>query len=159
MIVVGDASVFIALLRIDALPLLSRLFGEVHVPDAVWREVFLPQPPIVAPEPPAWVVRHQVAHSAHGDRQLDSLDAGEAEAIQLAQALHADLLLLDETAGRRVAIRLGLKVTGVVGVLIEARRRGEIQQLRVQLENLRATGFWLGDPLIETALRLAGEKS
>lgn len=94
--------------------------------------------------------------SSH-DRQLDPLDTGEAEAIQLAQTLHADLLLIAEAAGRRVAVQLGLKVTGVVGVLIEARRRGEILHLRSQLERLRAAGFWLGDPLIESALRLAGE--
>lgn len=157
MIVVGDASVFIALQRIDGLSLLERLFGEVHVPDAVWLEVFLSSPPIVAPAAPAWIVRHQIPSTVQPDRQAASLDPGEAAAIQLAQTLGADLLLIDEAAGRRVAARLGLKVTGVVGVLIEARRRGEIQKLRPVLERLRTAGFWLGEPLIETALRLAGE--
>jgi predicted nucleic acid-binding protein len=133
------------------------VFGEVHVPEAVWQEVFLPQPPFVAPESPAWVLRHQVAPVAPANHTLSSLDPGEIEAIQLAQFLHAELLLIDEAAGRRVAVSLGLKVTGVVGVLIEARRRGEFPQLRPHLEKLRAAGFWLGDALIENALRLAGE--
>jgi predicted nucleic acid-binding protein len=83
-IVVGDASVFIALQRIDALPLLPRLFGEVHVPDAVWREVFTPPPPIAALETPLWVVRHQTTPAVPIHRQLSTLDPGEAEAIQLA---------------------------------------------------------------------------
>lgn len=157
MIVVGDASVFIALQRIDALPLLSMLFGEVHVPEAVWREVFQPPAPFLAPAAPAWVVHHQVAPPADLDRELASLDEGEAQAIQLAQALRAELLLIDEAAGRRIAARFGLKVSGVVGVLIEARRRGEIRQLRSHLERLRAAGFWLSDALIASALNLAGE--
>ena len=67
------------------------------------------------------------------------------------------MLLIDEAAGRRIAIRLGLKVTGVVGVLIEARRRREIPELRPYLERLRSAGFWLGEPLITAALRLAEE--
>lgn len=157
MIVVGDASVFIALQRIDALPLLPQLFGQVHIPDAVWREVFQPRPPVNAPEIPDWIERHSVAPSLHSDRQLTSLDPGEAEAIQLAQLLRAELLLIDEAAGRRIAIRLGLKVTGVVGVLIEACRRREIPELRPYLERLRSAGFWLGEPLITAALRLAEE--
>jgi uncharacterized protein len=156
-IVVGDASVFIALQRIDALPLLPRIFGEVHVPDAVWREVFESRGPGAVTAPPAWIVRHRIAIAAQPDRELGALDAGEAEAIQLAQALCADLLLIDEAAGRRVAVRLGLKVTGVVGVLVEARRRGEIRQLHPHLVRLRAAGFWLSDELVASALKLAAE--
>ena len=98
MIVVGDASVFIALERIDAMALLPAVYGEIHVPSAVWREVFVssqsPQRPV-----PGWVVKHDVPNTAPLTPALASLDAGEIEAIQLALSLHADLLLIDESAG------------------------------------------------------------
>ena len=54
MIVVGDSSVLIALERIGAQELLPRLYGDVHVPDAVWREVFSGAQTTA----PAWLIRH-----------------------------------------------------------------------------------------------------
>ena len=156
MIVVGDASVLIALERIDLWFMLPLLYGEVHLPATVWREVGLVDAP-PGRVAPAWLVRHEPREVAAIASDGGRLDPGEAEAIQLAQLLRAELLLIDEAAGRRIAIRLGLKVTGVVGVLIEARRRSEIPELRPYLERLRSAGFWLGEPLITAALRLAEE--
>ena len=57
---------------------------------------------------------------------LDQLDPGEAEAIVLAGECSAGLLLVDEKRGRRIAIERGLEVTGLLGVLAEAKARGLI---------------------------------
>lgn len=158
MIVVGDASALIALHQIDGWPLLPRLYGEVHVPDAVWHEVFsAARSPAILPAPPAWLLRHATPSRMVAMPELDSLDAGEADAIRLARELPADLLLIDEIRGRAVAQRLGLRITGVVGILIDARRRGLIPSLAVALAGLRAHHFWMSDALVREALRLAGE--
>ena len=61
------------------------------------------------------------------------LDPGERDAIQLAKEEHADLLLMDERLGVRMALRRGLMVTGTLGVLVQAARRckpGMFQQAR-----------------------------
>lgn len=52
------------------------------------------------------------------------LDRGQAEAIALAVAVDADVLLMDERRGRAVAMRLGQRAIGALGVLVEAKRRG-----------------------------------
>ena len=51
------------------------------------------------------------------------MDNGEAEAIALAIELKADLLLLDERLGRKVASRFRLNYVGLLGVLIEAKHK------------------------------------
>lgn len=158
MIVVGDASALIALHRVDGWELLPRLYGEVHVPESVWREVFsAPAFAAMMPSAPPWLIRHASPAPAPLSPDLASLDAGEADAIRLAHSLPADLLLIDEVRGRRVAQRLGLRITGVVGILIEAKRRGFIPSLAATLAKLKAQDFWMSERLVQEALRLAGE--
>ena len=86
MIVVGDSSILIALERIGQQELLHSLYGQVHVPDAVWREVFESDSPRPSPLP-LWIVRHQVRAPLAGESLRDRLDQGEIEAILLAREL------------------------------------------------------------------------
>ena len=158
MIVVGDASVFIALERIGEQDLLRRVYGQVHVPDAVWREVFLSEAGDSVATAPDWIVRHTVELRAAAGLWPETLDEGESEAILLARELPADLLLLDEAAGRSVSRRLGLNVTGVLGLLIEAKRQGKIEAVKPRLEKRRESGFWLANSVLKEALRRAGEQ-
>jgi hypothetical protein len=80
-------------------------------------------------------------------RGLDSLGTGEREAIALAQILHADLLLIDDSDGRFEARRLGLRVTGTLGV---PRVAAELRLIDVYavVRSLRATNFYVDDNLI-----------
>ncbi|MFZ5497088.1 MAG: DUF3368 domain-containing protein [Verrucomicrobiota bacterium] len=64
---------------------------------------------------------------------------------------------MDEAAGRAVARRLGLTVTGIVGLLLEAKRRGHLARLKPTLDRLRQGGFWLSDQIYREVLRSAGE--
>lgn len=157
MIVVGDASIFIGLHHIDAGLLLPRLFGAVHLPDAVWREIFA-SPHSPPGPPPEWMIRHQVQPSAALALRREELDRGEAEAIQLALDLAADILLIDEKHGRRAAQQAGLRITSLVGILILARRRGEIPRLPPYLDRVRAAGFWLSDDFVSQTLSRFDER-
>ncbi len=86
------------------------------------------------------------------------LDGGEAETIALALELKADLVLLDEKEGRHAARRLGLNVIGVVGILLLAHERKEIDQVKSYLDALRQTaGFYLSDALYWAVLEQTKE--
>jgi len=70
------------------------------------------------------------------------------KAIVVAAELEAELLLVDEKRGRRIAIDRGLEVTGLLGVLAEAKARGLISRCQPVLDDMiRVAGFWIGDDL------------
>jgi predicted nucleic acid-binding protein len=86
------------------------------------------------------------------------LDPGEAQAIALALELSADLILMDERDGRSVAERAGLRVTGVLGVLLRAKKDGQIPLIKPEIEALRTLArFFLSARREEKALAIAGE--
>jgi hypothetical protein len=82
---------------------------------------------------------------------LTYLDAGERDAIALAEELHADQLLLDDADARREAARRSLPFIGTLGVLREAARR-EFLDLRTVLAHLQETSFYVHPDLIESLL-------
>ena len=89
---------------------------------------------------------------------IRDLDQGEAESIALAIELEADLLILDEREGRRSAKRFGLNVTGVLGVLLEAKAADLIQEVRPLVQELRdRAGFYLSEDVQQLICKLAGE--
>jgi predicted nucleic acid-binding protein len=86
------------------------------------------------------------------------LDLGEAEAIVLAKEEHADLLLSDEKLGRRIALREGLRVSGLLALLVEAKRRGLVQSVR-EITGLLETkaGFRVSEVVKSALFREANE--
>ena len=78
----------------------------------------------------------------------------------LAIETKADLLLIDEATGRAVAVRLGVPRTGLLGVLLEAKRRGLIPSAADELKHLLSrTTFRVHPGVREEFLRLAGEST
>lgn len=155
--IVSNASPLVNLARIGKLDLLLELYGELAIPSAVWREVVVEgsgQPGADKVENAAWIKTHVVANE-HLVRALrQELDAGEAEAIALALEIEAELLLMDERLGREIARHLGLRYTGLIGVLIEAKHKGIVSAIKPHLDALRnIAGFRVSDALYTRVLR------
>ncbi len=162
MIVVSDTSPLTNLAAIGQLDLVRRLYTNICIPPAVWEELgatgsnWPGQDQVVAAK---WIERHPVADISLVAVLMRDLDSGEAEAIALAIELNANLVLLDEKEGRHAARRLGLKVTGVGGILLEAKAAKLIFSVRPYLDALRWTaGFYLSEAVYQHLLVLAGEK-
>ena len=159
-IIVSDTSPIRALAHLHLLELLGSLFHGVVVPPAVVSELEQPRPRFVPIDVRAISsIRVQSPRDRTLVEQLrGTLGAGEAEAIVLSEELQAEAILIDESAGRAVAVERGLRPIGVIGILLRAKRRGLIPEVSCLLERLRSElGFFLSHQLVEQALRQAGE--
>jgi predicted nucleic acid-binding protein len=144
MTVVSNTSPLRYLVAAGQAELLARLFGTIYIPPAVEREIRDPHAPPsvqdwIAQRPPWLQVRHVL--TAPAGELTGQLDPGEAEAIQLAQELRADALIMDERRGRQMAAERGITVIGVLGILRESYRRAFIDSPLALAAQLRSLGF------------------
>ena len=153
MIVVSDTSPITSLLQTRHDGLLPVLFKEVLAPQAVHAELLRFHSTL-----PAWLHVRQVVDYKQTAQLRTLLDAGEAEAIVLAQERGADYLLIDEKIGREQAEMLGLKAIGLLGVLLLAKRSGHLQSVAAVIDELASVaGFFVSERVKSIVLEAAGE--
>lgn len=160
MIVVSDTTPLISLLKVDKLDLLEKLFSTVHIPRGVFNE--LTAKPEFANEAEkirssTFITIHDVdSQAVNLLRKATQLDLGESEAIVLADALDADLTLLDDGNARRIAQLEGMTITGTVGILQKSYQEGFItaDDVRKCVEILRTSRRYISNALLNTLLEL-----
>jgi len=139
--VVSDTSPLCYLLLIDQIDLLPALFERILIPRAVAAELSHPGADRRIREwiatPPSWL---GVLDAPVPSPPLSRLDRGESEAISLAEALNADLVILDERKARQTAAERGLAVTGLSGLLALSSDRGLVDLPSI-LSLLQQTSF------------------
>ncbi len=150
--VVVNTSPLVALDRIGRLEILPKLFGEVIRPQSVvdelqagriahggsselYNAVWLK----TVEDPPEKILRKE-------------LGAGETAVIALASRIRADLVILDDLAARNVAVALGLNVTGTLGILLAAHKKGILSDIEKTVSALSESGFRISDKMIQFVL-------
>ncbi|AKE66475.1 hypothetical protein MYAER_4151 [Microcystis aeruginosa NIES-2549] len=161
MIVVSDTSALANLAIVDHLWLLESIYQTVIIPDVVARELAAASNPLIpAILQSGWIQPQPLTNSelANQLQQERGLDAGEANAIALALELQADDLLIDERLGRQEALRLGLSIIGILGILLVAKQRSLIPQVQPVMDTLISqAGFRVSSQLYQRVLALAEE--
>lgn len=149
----------VALWSIGQLELLRDLYGEVLIPQAVYTEFLAVDGAIrqAALIEASWIKVVPLVNPRQALAYV-GLDQGEAEVLALAIEQEARLVVIDEHKGRRYARRLGLPLTGTIGVLLTAKAQGLIPALAPLMDQLLNEGLFLTPELVEKALELAGEK-
>ena len=159
-LVLTDASPLIGLARVNGLQWLQQLFGQVWMPTEVRREVLSgngspDERAIVAAEESGWI---SVRSPTPETPELPEFDEGESACIRIALGNVApSLLLIDERAGRAIAIEHGLQVAGTAAVIGMARSRNLITSAREVFSRLHESDFRISAQVIETLLRRVGE--
>jgi predicted nucleic acid-binding protein len=160
-IVVSNTSPIINLAAVGKLELLRDLYQRILVPEAVYSEITVRgqgQPGALELQTWSCFETRPATDSALVAQLEQELDADEAEAIALAVELSANTLLIDERRGRVVAARFSLPVTGLLGVLVLAKRRGLLTAVKPVLDDLMATaGFYIRGDLYMRVLQSVDE--
>ena len=159
MIVIADTTPIITLMKLNRLDLLEKLFDTVILPNAVYEELvsnsnYVTEAQMVVECP--FLKRREVSdrQSIKILREVVGLDVGESEAIVLAEEKQADLLIIDERKGRRVAKQMGLKITGTIGILLHAfdYKILSSEEILSCTESLRDSSIRISDSLFELIL-------
>ena len=150
MIVISDTSPLNYLILIGEQELLPKLFGRIIIPSAVFDEL---QNAGASDEVrqwtnnlPEWIEVKQ--SGLETNTSLDILDAGEREAILLAQELVADLLLVDDRQARQAVISFGINITGTIGILDRAAQENLID-LETVINKLNETSFRISANVVQ----------
>jgi len=147
--IISDTSCLIILSNINELDLLRKVYGEITTTSIIAEEFNDPLP--------EWISIHDIKDS-HSQKILETqIDRGEASAIALALEIPDSLIILDDFKGRKVAVKLGLKITGTIGVIIKAKLLGIIPSIKPLFLKIRLTNFRLSDEIEKQALIAAGE--
>ncbi len=147
--VIADTSCFILLTNINELDLLYKTYGEIVTTPEIAGEYGMALPD--------WV---QVIAVSDGDKQqlLElQIDKGESSAIALAIETPGANIILDDYKARKIAMQLGLDVTGTVGVIIKAKLNGIIPSIKPFLAKIGQTNFRLSADVENQALKEAKE--
>lgn len=159
-IVVSDTSPIRALAQLRCLMWLDELFAGTLVPPVVVPELENPLKGMPVVEVSDWVFL-SVRPPQSRDRVVELqavLDPGEAEAIALAEEIEAEAVLMDELAGRGVAMKCGLTVVGTLGILLRAKQEGKCTEVRHLPDRLQSEiNFFISPTLRQQILENAGE--
>ncbi len=159
MIVVSDASGISNLIQVGQIDLLRKLYGELLISPGVYRELVVMPAQMAVLNTLDWITSSAPANQELIVRLINerNLDLGEAESIALALERNADVLVIDESLGRKVALDFRIQIIGVLGVLIKAKQEGIIDYVRPIIDDLLQIGFRLHPSLVNKVLKQLGE--
>ena len=161
MVVISDTSPIINLAAINLLGLLPNLFEKVIIPQKVYEEIVINGAGMAGAddtEQADWVEVRQVKDQKHVESLLNKIHPGEAEALVLSLELSADLVIIDDAEARNIAQSMGLDYTGLLGILLVAKQKKLIPEIRQVMNRLISdTSFRISRPLYNQILEMAGE--
>ena len=148
-LVIADTSCLILLSKVDELAILKLNYNRILITPEIAGEF--------NQELPDWIEVIGVKDRGLQLLLQDSLDLGESTALALAIETDNATVILDDLKARKLAQKLGLKITGTIGVIIKAKLRGNIPSAKAILNKILSTDFRINSKTVEEAIKLAGE--
>ena len=159
--VVVNTTPLIALSHVGQLSVLKQLYGEITIPEAVYKELSVKTDSIckrVVDASLDWIHVEKIQNQMAKTMYKTQLHDGEVEVMILSKEIGADVVIIDDANAKKHAKYLGLPVTGTLGVLIKAKQEGYIEDLKSVLHQMIDHGIYMSNNLIELCLKQVGEK-
>lgn len=161
MIIVSNTSPISNLAKVERLSLMQKIYGRILIPYAVLGELLderAGETVVTAVQSATWLEIYSVQNQQLVGELRTRVNVGEAEAIVLAVEVGASRLLIDERLGRQVAKDFGLKITGVLGILLLAKRQNLIKAVKPIMDDLTSqANFRISNQLYADVLSEADE--
>jgi predicted nucleic acid-binding protein len=157
MIIVANTTPIISLASIGRLDILEKLFGNVMIPEAVYQEIKAKPGYGYEQVDGAFIEVRAIQGLLYKDFLLSQLDSGEAETIILAKEVNADFVIIDENLGYRIANNAGLTAIRTLSLLLKAKEKGHIEQVKPLLDEMITKGRWYSSAVYRAFLEKAGE--
>ena len=157
MLVVSNTTPIISLSSVGKLSVLKDLFGEILISEAVYNEIKAKKRYGYDEIETDFIKVEAITGTLYRDFLLNQLDVGEAETIILAKEKNADLVLIDENIGYKIAKNAGLEVARTLSILLKAKEKGIIPKLKPLLDEMIVKGRWYSNNVYNVFLERAGE--
>jgi len=156
--IISNTTPIITLLTISKLELLRNIYGKIIIPEGVYQEIEEGKSKNFYKDLSKidWIEIKSIADK-EPLKYISDLDKGEAEVIVLANEINADLVIIDEKAGREYAEHFGIKLTGTIGILLKAKQLDLINKIEPLLKTMKENGIWLSQKFINHVLKIANE--
>lgn len=147
--IISDSSCIIALDNIGMLDLLKHLYGNIIISKEVAAEYGSPLK--------KWMTVKDITNKTYLRILSGIVDEGEASAIALYFEIKDSTLILDDLKARNLAKDLGIKYTGLMGMLVKAKQKKLIGAVKPVLFKLEANNFRISENLKHSILKLSKE--
>lgn len=158
--VVVNTTPLIALSHVGQLDVLKKLYGEIVIPEAVYRELSVKEESVCKRAVDCsldWIRVDKIKNQMAKEMYKTQLHDGEVEVMILAKEIAADVVIIDDANAKKHAKYLELPVTGTLGVLIKAKEKNCINEVKPILQRMVESGIYISQSLIEWCLKQVGE--
>ena len=156
MIIIADTGAIISLGHVNKIDLIEKVFGECFIAHAVWDELMNYEHPDLKVEIFDKLKEKVVKIKSKNNLSI-IMDYGESESVILYEELQADYFLIDDNKARVVAESLNVNCIGSLGLLIKAKQKGYIKELKPIFEKWLSSGRYFSYDLLNKILLNFGE--
>ncbi|MDP2890213.1 MAG: DUF3368 domain-containing protein [Bacteroidota bacterium] len=156
-IVIADTGALISLGIVGHIDLIEKVFGDFYIANAVWEELQVYENPEFEKNFLFYLEKRVVKIKSRNHLSV-IMDYGESESVILYEELNADYLIIDDNKARMIAESLDVNCIGSIGLLIKAKQKGLVNDLKSIFEKWLENERYFSKRLLNKVLLQTGEE-